>query len=90
LKIDREALLNLPNLYIFAFSLNFLCLILNIKNKQKEGNMEIYLWHEKQVASVAIDIRALSIGLFLPLPIVFFVLSNQRLEESLEDNVVPL
>lgn len=39
---------------------------------------------------MAIDIRALSIGLFLPLPIVFFVLSNQRLEESLEDKVVRL
>ena len=49
--------------------------------------MEIY---ENKVASVAIDIRALSIGLFLPLPIVFLVLSNQRLEESLEDKVVPL
>ena len=33
----------------------------------------------KQVASVAVDIRTLLIGLFATLPIRFFVLSNQHL-----------
>lgn len=48
--------------------------------------MEICLWFSKlvgkQVASVAVDIRTLSIGSFLSLPITFFVLLNKRLEES--------
>lgn len=51
--------------------------------------MENCLWFTKpegkQVASVAVDIRTLSIGSFRSLPITFLVLSNKRLEESFSD-----